>query len=91
MRSCYKQSTIVIMNGTAVIRERAQERSTVVTEPVFQVPAKKYGGESSVVSLRIPREMLKEIDEVAVKTGRTRNEILTMSLEFALEHMQIEE
>lgn len=60
-------------------------------EPVFQVPAKKYGGESAVVSMRLPKDMLKDIDAVAAKTGRTRNEILTMSLEFALEHLHIEE
>ncbi len=62
-----------------------------MTEPVFQLTPKKYGGESSVVSMRLPKDMLRAIDAVAAKTGRTRNEILTMSLEFALDHMQIEE
>ena len=53
------------------------------------IKAHKYGGESSVVSMRIPKNMLADIDMVAAETGRTRNEILTMSLEFALEHMEI--
>lgn len=34
--------------------------------------------------------MLSEIDKVAVDTGRTRNEILVLSMEFALENMEIE-
>lgn len=51
----------------------------------------RYGGESSVISLRLPKEMLKVIDEVTAQTGRTRNEILVMSLEYALENMEIED
>ena len=34
--------------------------------------------------------MLKDIDTAAKAAGRTRNEILQMSLEFALNHMSIE-
>lgn len=57
----------------------------------FIVPMHRYGGESSVISLRLPREMLKVIEEVAAQTGRTRNEILVMALEYALDNMEIEE
>lgn len=60
-----------------------------MSEPVFRVFSKKYGGESTVVSMRMSKELLKDIDKVADLTGRNRNEILTMSLEFALEHMEI--
>ncbi len=49
----------------------------------------KFGGETSVISLRLPKEMLAVIDQVATDTGRTRNEILVMSMEFALENMEI--
>lgn len=49
----------------------------------------KYRGETSIVSMRMPKNMLADIDMVAVETGRTRNEILMMSIEFALEHMEI--
>jgi hypothetical protein len=38
----------------------------------------------------MPKDMLADIDKVAAETGRTRNEILMLSLEFALEHMEIE-
>lgn len=51
----------------------------------------RYGGETTVISLRLPKEMQKVIDEAAAATGRTRNEIMVMSLEFALENMVIEE
>ena len=71
------------------------------------IPQKKYTGETSIVSMRIPKDMLKDIEwsEDGTYTpqgkhtpieffnkaaGRTRNEILQMSLEFALNHMSIE-
>ena len=40
--------------------------------------------------MRVAKEMLKDIDMVASLTGRNRNEILTMSIEFALKYMEIE-
>ena len=49
------------------------------------------GGETTVISLRLPKEMQKVIDEAAAATGRTRNEIMVMSLEYALDNMEIEE
>ena len=60
-------------------------------EPKFQITPKRYTGESAVVSLRLPKEMLRDIDAAAVKAGRTRNEFMSMSLEFALDHLEIEE
>ena len=60
-----------------------------MSEPVFRIPKKKYGGDTTVVSMRISRDLLKDIDYVAGLTGRNRNEILTMSLEFALKHTEI--
>lgn len=53
------------------------------------IEPQKYGGETSVISMRMPKNMLVDIDRVASETGRTRNEILMMSIEFALEHMEI--
>ena len=46
--------------------------------------------ETKVISMRLPMDMLTEIDRVARETGRTRNEIMQTSLEFALENMTIE-
>lgn len=58
-------------------------------QPILQISPKKYAGETTIVSMRMAKDLLKDIDAVANVTGRTRNEILTMSLEFALEHMEI--
>lgn len=57
--------------------------------PILRISPKKYSGETTIVSIRLAKEMLRDIDAVANVTGRTRNEIMTMSLEFALEHMEI--
>ena len=58
---------------------------------ILRISPKKYAGETTVVSMRLTKELLKDIDAVAGATGRTRNEIMIMSLEFALEHMEVEE
>ena len=58
-------------------------------KPTLRITPKKYTGESAVVSMRMPRDLLKDIDTVAGATGRNRNEVLNMSLEFALRHMEI--
>ena len=55
------------------------------------IQPQKYSGETTVVSMRMAKDMLKDIDNIASITGRTRNDILMMSLEFALEHMEIHE
>ena len=54
------------------------------------IEQQKYTGESVVVSMRIPKDMVKALDDVAAKTGRTRNEIVTLSLVFALENLEIQ-
>ena len=60
-----------------------------MTEPMLRISPKKYTGETTIVSMRMARDLLKDIDNIATLTGRNRNEILTMSLEFALNHMEI--
>lgn len=60
-----------------------------MTEPVLRISPKKYTGETTIVSMRMAKELLKDIDNIATLTGRNRNEILTMSLEFALNHMEV--
>lgn len=58
-------------------------------KPVLRIAPKKYTGETTIVSMRLSKELLKDIDFVSSKTGYNRNEILTKSLEFALNHMEI--
>ena len=58
-------------------------------KPKLEINSKKYKGESSVVSARVPIELIRELDSVAEETGRTRNEILVLCLEFALRNIEI--
>ena len=43
----------------------------------------------NITVLEYGKDMIRDLDAVAAKTGRTRNEIIAMSLEFALENMEI--
>lgn len=61
-----------------------------MTDKKLVIHSQKYSGDSKVISMRLPMDMLTEIDRVAKETGRTRNEIMQLSLEFALENMIIE-
>ena len=54
------------------------------------IEQQKYSGETAVVSMRMPKDMLADLDKVAAETGRTRNDILMLSISFALERMEIE-
>ena len=58
-------------------------------ENILRIETKNYVEESVVISSRIPKDMLQDIDFVAKETGRTRNEIITMFLEFALKNTEI--
>ena len=58
-------------------------------EKKLVISSKKFRGDSSVVSVRIPNELIKRLDEIAEKTGRTRNEIIQMCLEFSLDNLEI--
>lgn len=59
-------------------------------KPKLTITPKKYTEETAVISMRLPKDMVRHIDEIAKGTGRTRNEIMMMSLEFALDNMEIE-
>ena len=58
-------------------------------ENVLRIEAKRYVEESVVISSRIPKDMLQDIDFVAKESRRTRNEIITMFLDFALKNTEI--
>ena len=60
-----------------------------MAEQILRITPKKYAGETTIVSMRLSKDLLKDIDFVASQTGYNRNEILTKSLEFALAHMEI--
>lgn len=56
----------------------------------FKISTKRFSGESVVLSVRIPKDMLVALDDVAKITGRTRNEIANLCLEYALENLEID-
>jgi len=58
-------------------------------EPTLRIEPKKYTGESTVVSMRMPRDMVQELDRIAVDTGYTRTELMMICLEFSMNHMEI--
>ncbi len=58
-------------------------------EPVLEISQRKYGTESQVITMRITRQMLAAIDEAAKISKRSRNEVLSMALEFSLDHAVI--
>ena len=58
-------------------------------EKKLTIEQKKYKGETSVVSTRLPIEIIKEIDRIALETNRTRNEVIILCLDFSLENIEI--
>ena len=63
----------------------------MMSDKKFIISKKKYTGETSVVSVRLPNELTERLDDIAGKTGRTRNEIIQKCLEFSVENIEIEE
>ena len=51
------------------------------------ITSKKYKGETTVVSARLPTDMVRELDRIGEKTGRNRNEIITLCLEYAIDNI----
>jgi metal-responsive CopG/Arc/MetJ family transcriptional regulator len=43
--------------------------------------------EKSVISIRLDNEILKTVDEMAVKTDISRNEFIVQCIEYALKNM----
>ena len=61
-----------------------------MAEKKLVIASKKYRGESSVVSVRLPNELIRQLDAIAEETGRTRNELIQTCLEFALGNLEID-
>ena len=68
MQFDYERNTIAVLGGVETM-----------SEPVLRITQKKYGGETTILSMRITKEMLRDIDAVANATGRNRNEIMISS------------
>ena len=55
----------------------------------FQIQSKKYTGNTSVISIRVSDDLIKKIEEVSKDTGRPRNEIIALALEYALKNVEV--
>ncbi len=55
----------------------------------FQIQSKKYKGNTSVISIRISDDLIKQLEEVSKDTGRPRNEIICLALEYALKNVEV--
>lgn len=61
-----------------------------VAEKKLIISSKKYTGETAVVSARLPLDLIKKLDEICDATGRTKNEVIHMCIEFSVENIEIE-
>lgn len=59
-------------------------------DKTLKITIKKYQGDSSVVSVRLPNELIESLDRISKTTGRTRNDIMQRCLEFAIENLEID-
>lgn len=62
-------------------------------EPALQltISRKKFKGDDShkVFSIRVREETVARLEAVAEKSNRSRNEVINLLLEFALDHCEI--
>ena len=53
------------------------------------ISSKKYKGETAVVSIRLPNDIIEKLDTLAEQTGRTRNEIIQKCLAYSIENLEV--
>ncbi|MGL5972926.1 MAG: hypothetical protein ACRCZK_04370 [Oscillospiraceae bacterium] len=53
------------------------------------ISPKKYRGDTSIVSIRLPNEIIKTLDIISEKTDRNRNEIVMICLDFSIDNIEI--
>ena len=58
-------------------------------DTIFVIPQRTYGKESKVITMRIGTQLLSDLDAAAEASGRSRNEIISLALEFSLNHLVI--
>lgn len=54
-------------------------------------PRKPPYGKTIVLSARLPAQLVRQLDRAAQKTCRTRNELMVLCMEYALERLEIPE
>ena len=72
------------------IKSAQKEGISIYARTCFSAPKKEISErDRTVISMRLPKDMLANIDKAAKVSGRTRNEIMSLDLESALNHMEI--
>ena len=66
-------------------------RSITMAKEKLVISSKKYRGDSTVISIRLPDGLVKELDRIAEETGRTRSEVIQKCLAFAADNLEIKE
>ena len=61
-----------------------------MAEDKLIITAKKYVGESAGVSARLPVDLIKRLEDICNATGRNKNEVIQMCIEFAVERIEID-
>ncbi|MBR2731760.1 MAG: ribbon-helix-helix protein, CopG family [Clostridia bacterium] len=61
------------------------------SEAQLTISKKKFKGDDShrVFSIRVREETVAQLEEVAEKSNRSRNEVINLLLEYALAHCEI--
>ena len=54
----------------------------------FSIPPRRFRGETAVVASRLPVELISLLDDLSRKTGRSRNEVIQLCLEYAIDNME---
>lgn len=62
-----------------------------MSDKKLAIKPKKFRGETTVVTSRLPVELVEKLDEIGSQTGRTRTEIIQKCIEFAIENIEITE
>lgn len=52
--------------------------------------SKKYRGETGTITARIPKELIERLDAIVSQTGRSRNDIIQLCIEYSLDNAEIE-
>lgn len=57
-------------------------------EPLIITP-KTFRADTTIVSARIPADLLEKIDGIAKESNRTRNEVIQLLLAYAVERAEV--
>lgn len=57
-------------------------------EKFVVTPKKNQSDNYAVISLRLEKQLLEKYDEVSALSGRSRNDLLCMALQYALENLE---